>query len=228
MKELYTKHQVPTSPYVVMTEWDGGAAFTKSGLTFPVLVKVSSDACSTNLQKDSKCATLAEVEQAIKKRKAKIPSAVFVIEQFIEGPEFTVSVHGNYNHGKVEALWPCEFVFTSALASEDQWIHTSHLYQRQKVADPIFAKTLSEIARAAYISNLGKGYARVDMRQDKKTGQIFVLETNAMAGLGYNRVTETILEYNNVRLQDFLQILVYHSKYFQQKAYLTQYYVKGF
>ena len=42
---------------------------------------------------------------------------------------------------------------------------------------------LAEMAKDAYCAVRGPGYGRVDIRQDKQTGEYFVLEVNANCGL---------------------------------------------
>jgi D-alanine-D-alanine ligase len=45
------------------------------------------------------------------------------------------------------------------------------------------AKRIKEISWAAYEAVGGRGYGRVDLREDKVTGEIHVLEVNAQCGI---------------------------------------------
>jgi D-alanine-D-alanine ligase len=49
--------------------------------------------------------------------------------------------------------------------------------------DSAIIRKIKKISWDAYVSNAGKGYTRVDLRMDKITGRIAVLEVNAQCGL---------------------------------------------
>ena len=68
------------------------------------------------------------------------------------------------------------------------------------------------ISKAAYISIFGMCYGRVDLRQNTTNGQIYVLEINSGAGIGYNRVAESILNNDGLSVGDFFQTLNFVSK----------------
>ena len=42
---------------------------------------------------------------------------------------------------------------------------------------------IKKISWNAYVATKGKGYTRVDIRQDKASGKFFILEVNAQCGL---------------------------------------------
>ena len=56
---------------------------------------------------------------------------------------------------------------------------------------PRLAPTIEEISKRAYIAVHGMGYARVDLRMDRATGELFVLEVNANCGLSEDDQTST-------------------------------------
>ena len=52
-----------------------------------------------------------------------------------------------------------------------------------QLPDPAFIEEIKRISWDAYVAVKGCGYTRVDLRMDKKTGKIYVLEANAQCGL---------------------------------------------
>jgi len=56
------------------------------------------------------------------------------------------------------------------------------LWKYRKMPKPL-AKRVMEISWAAYEAVGGRGYGRVDLRQDAETGEIHVLEVNAQCGI---------------------------------------------
>jgi hypothetical protein len=218
-KEYYVKAGVPTSPFVVMTRWDNGEAITKNSVPFPVLIKLSADWDAQHLPRDSKCHTIEELEHAIKRRNSLWPGSTYNVESFIDGREFTVLVSGNHN-AEVNAYTPLEYVFPKKLKEEDKWICGINDFDRVRVEDKDLGAELMRIAKAAYTSTYGMCYARVDLRQSKESGKIYVLETNSIAGMGYGRIGETILNQDGLTVKDFFQLLNFHSKC--ANCFLTQ------
>ncbi len=69
-------------------------------------------------------------------------------------------------------------------------------------------RKIKKISWDAYVSNGGKGYTRVDLRMDKFTGRIAVLEVNAQCGLSEDENYTSIgaiLRYSN---KSFAQMVV--------------------
>jgi D-alanine-D-alanine ligase len=57
-----------------------------------------------------------------------------------------------------------------------------NFYEYQPVNSSLVA-TLKKLSLAAFRSCGGKGYARLDIRMDKESGELFMLEVNAQCGL---------------------------------------------
>jgi hypothetical protein len=60
------------------------------------------------------------------------------------------------------------------------------------VKDKATAKRIREISWAAYEAVGGRGYGRVDLRQDAGTGEIYVLEVNAQCGISEDEAYTSI------------------------------------
>lgn len=57
------------------------------------------------------------------------------------------------------------------------------LYEYAEVTDAALELALKEISLRAYIAVKGVGYGRLDIRMDKDTHKLYVLEVNAQCGL---------------------------------------------
>jgi D-alanine-D-alanine ligase len=121
------------------------------------------------------------------------------VEQFITGPEFTTFITGSADDPENCVVYePVERVFHSSLPEGEKFLSFDRLweiyedetpmpgnenfYEYQKVA-PELVPALKKLSLEAYRSCGGKGYTRIDIRQDKDTGKLYMLEVNAQCGL---------------------------------------------
>jgi D-alanine-D-alanine ligase len=56
-------------------------------------------------------------------------------------------------------------------------------FYEYQAPDPGLLNELKKISWDAFVATKGKGYTRVDIRQDSETGKFYVLEVNAQCGL---------------------------------------------
>jgi len=217
MKKYFVDAKVPTAPYVYLEKWDAEAV-EKSGLQYPALIKLSDAYASFGLTKDSKCWNIKELEVACKRRFEMYYNHPLLIESFIEGPEFTVLIAGIYDKD-VHVYPPIARVFDEKVPEGDRWLFFE-LYWRspiQKlffklVQDQKLAEELKEIAKKAYASVKGCGYGRVDIRQDKRTGKIMVLEVNCMCAVGFESSSYYALRESSMRTEDLFEDIFYYGK----------------
>jgi D-alanine-D-alanine ligase-like ATP-grasp enzyme len=211
MKDMYMKNGIPTAPFIAMSKWD--PTISTAHIPYPVIIKPSAGCASIGITKDSKCSTPAELEARMKMRNQKpLYNGVYLIESFIQGPEFTVLVSGGPT-SDVLVYAPVERVFNRAKHPADMWIsieeaYDNTLYKYKKVVQPELAATLTEIAKKAHLCLEGGGCTRTDLRQDAQTGEIFALETNAPCGIGFKYPPYYILKYSGLRLEDLLAFLI--------------------
>jgi len=143
-------------------------------------------------------------------------------ERFIEGPEFTVFAIGNWRDpASVRCLPPVERVFNASIPEGEKFLSYERywgLYREERPppdggpfyvyadCDAQVARRLEKISRDAYIAVRGRGYARVDLRMDRASGDLFVLEVNANCGLSEDDQTSTgcILKLAGMTLADLL------------------------
>lgn len=124
-----------------------------------------------------------------------------IAEKFITGPEFTTLVVGSYDQPEQAIIYqPVERVFNKRLPEEEKFLSFDRLwetYEDEKPCgngvyedfynyykpDPSLHDALCKLTWDAYCAVEGTGYGRVDIRMDKETGEMFLLEVNAQCGL---------------------------------------------
>ncbi len=121
------------------------------------------------------------------------------VEQFITGPEYTSFIIGSHLHpGSCYVYPPVERIFHESLPDEEKFLSFDRLweiYEDEKPMpgnenfynyhqpDPALLKSLEALSLEAYLAVKGMGYGRLDIRMDKDTGKLYVLEVNAQCGL---------------------------------------------
>jgi D-alanine-D-alanine ligase len=124
-----------------------------------------------------------------------------VAEKFIAGPEFTIFITGSYDlPDDIKVYQPVERVFNEKLPDQEKFLSFDRLWDTYEDEKPVGEKeyenlweyfkpeeSLHDEIRGlsidAYCAVLGTGYGRVDIRMDKTTGKMYVLEVNAQCGL---------------------------------------------
>lgn len=121
------------------------------------------------------------------------------VEQFITGPEFTSFIVGSSSSPAECFVYPpVERIFHESLPEEEKFLSFDRLweiYEDEKPMpgdadfynyhkpDPLLVSDLEKLSLDAYIAVGGTGYGRLDIRMDKATGKLYMLEVNAQCGL---------------------------------------------
>ncbi len=122
-----------------------------------------------------------------------------VAEQFINGPEYTVFISGSYHSPRSRKVYtPVERIFHKDLPDTEKFLSFDRLWEMYENEKPIgeyedfyqyhlppinLQKKIMDLSWKAYCAVRGTGYGRVDIRMDKTTGKMYVLEVNAQCGL---------------------------------------------
>lgn len=110
-----------------------------------------------------------------------------LVEEFIEGREFTVLVIGDAEgHGRSIALTPVEYRFPEGRSYKSYALKTSELHPDANVPvreEPL-ASQLKDAARTVFRSFDATGYARMDFRMDA-AGRLYFLEINFTCSVFY-------------------------------------------
>jgi D-alanine-D-alanine ligase len=93
---------------------------------------------------------------------------------------------------------PVERVFHHSLPEKEKFLSFDRLWEiyedeapmpsnenfyEYRTPDASLIEPIKKLSWEAYCATRGKGYTRVDLRMDSKTGKIYVLEVNAQCGL---------------------------------------------
>jgi D-alanine-D-alanine ligase len=122
-----------------------------------------------------------------------------IAESFINGNEYTTLIVGSYDKPEFAIVYnPVQRVFHPSLPDEEKILSFDRLWEIYEEETPMpnegnfyeyeapdagLVDEIKKISWDAYVATKGKGYTRVDLRQDKITGKVFVLEVNAQCGL---------------------------------------------
>ncbi|MDE3144227.1 MAG: ATP-grasp domain-containing protein, partial [Bacteroidota bacterium] len=136
-----------------------------------------------------------------------------LVEEYIDGREFTVLVAANADGKTSTAFRPVEFIFPEGNRFKTYALKTSELHPDANipVTDVALDKQLREYAQRIFKSFNGVGYARMDFRMNNK-GEIFFLEINFTCSVfykdGYEGSADYILKYDGVGQSGFLHHII--------------------
>jgi D-alanine-D-alanine ligase len=103
-------YKIPNAPFTVIA----GGCFTVPSHTtllqnYPLFIKPAAEGSSKGIEGFNKVDTAAELDLAIQKVKAKFPGQDILVESFLSGREFTISILGTGSYGRVigirEHIW---------------------------------------------------------------------------------------------------------------------------
>ncbi len=157
------------------------------GLSFPLIVKHPNSYNSIGLTKESVVET---DEQLLIQTGMMIHSfGGALIEEFIDGKEFTVLIAENSDDENDPIVYdPVEFSFPEGESFkhfEMKWV----LYKEMgitPVAQNELRETLKEVSGKLFVGLNGTGYGRCDIRMDHK-GKLFMIEMNSKPNVFYPR-----------------------------------------
>ena len=152
---------------------------------FPLLVKHPQGYASVGLFRDSRVTDAETLGQ--KAERTIVEYGAALIEEFIEGREFTVLV-AEPRHADEEAwvLEPVEFLFPPGESFKHfdlKW-KDYELMSTRPVSDPALAARLREAAALTFTALGGSGYGRCDFRMDA-AGTIYLIEINPNCAVFY-------------------------------------------
>ena len=152
-----------------------------------------------------------------------------VAEKFIIGPEFTTFVTGSYDQpGDIKVYQPVERVFNEKLPDQEKFLSFDRLWDTYENEKPVGEKeyenlweyfkpdvsldhSIKQLSIDAYCSVHGTGYGRIDIRMDKETGKMYVLEVNAQCGLSEDENYTSIgamVRLGNENFSDMLRAII--------------------
>ena len=153
-----------------------------------------------------------------------------IAESYIKGCEFTVLIVGDYLRKHEAHIYPpVERVFHHSLPSHERFLSFDRLWEIYEdetampndeyfyeYASPKAAlhSSIMELAWDAFEAVKGKGYARIDLRSDENSGQLYVLEVNAQCGISKDEDYTSIgaiLRFANTSFTQLVAEIINHN-----------------
>jgi D-alanine-D-alanine ligase len=206
MKQAFDKAAVPTPPWLPITrpKQNLNGFCKKAGA--PLIVKPAVSGGSMGLGVKNVVNSDEELSKLVHELYNGYHGWDFtfgglIAEKFIAGPEFTTFIVGSFDQPENIIIYqPVERVFHSELPEQEKFLSFDRLwetYEDEKpcgkeqyedfynyfLPDPSLHDALCKITLDAYTAVQGTGYGRIDIRMDKETGEMFILEVNAQCGL---------------------------------------------
>jgi D-alanine-D-alanine ligase len=199
MKRAFVEAGVMTSPYEVISDYSFIPGICKR-LGTPLIVKPAISTSSRGLSVQSIVHSDEQVFDQIQRLLQGQHEMLFslkniFVERFINGPEFTVLLIGSAHQPEnIKIYPPIERVFHSSLPETERFLsHDRYLGKNNKDEMPLSPSEpfvhgqqvaadlhdkLCELAKCAYCAVGSNGFGRIDVRMDKASQKIFVLEVN--------------------------------------------------
>lgn len=229
MKQAFDKAGVPTAPWEAITTREQLTDNILPRLGSPVIVKPSVSGGSMGVGVRNVVTCAKELNEQVQQmfdgyRGWQLTSDGIVAESFINGPEYTVLIVGSHDKpGKAKIYEPVERIFHPSLPDKEKFLSFDRLweiYEEEKpmpdegnfyeyeLPDAALIDEIKRISWEAFVATKGKGYTRVDLRMDRETGKLFVLEVNAQCGLSEDEDYTSIGAILRLSGKTFTQLVV--------------------
>jgi D-alanine-D-alanine ligase len=229
MKKAFDKAGVATANWRVITEKKGSVKGICKRVGTPLIIKPAVSGGSMGVSVKNVVNSeeeLAERVEEIKKgyRGWNLLADGLFVEQFITGPEFTTFITGSANNPEHCIVYePVERVFHPSLPESEKFLSFDRLWEiyedetpmpeqgnfyEYTTVKPALAEQLKKLSMDAYIACGGRGYTRIDIRQDTQTGKLYMLEANAQCGLSEDENYTSIGAILKVSGVSFTQVIV--------------------
>lgn len=204
MKKAFDKAGVATANWRVISEKKGSTKGICKRVGTPIIIKPAVSGGSMGVSVKN----VIQNEEELKLRVEEIYKGYrgwnllidgLFVEQFITGPEFTTFIIGSYDDpANCKIYEPVERVFHSSLPEGEKFLSFDRLWEiyedetpmpgnenfyEYRPVNPKLVPALKKLSMKAYKACGGKGYTRIDIRQDAQSGKLYMLEVNAQCGL---------------------------------------------
>jgi D-alanine-D-alanine ligase len=178
--------------------------------TFPLFVKPAKAGDSLGIDHSSLVHDASELIKKVSDTLADYPE--LLVEEYIEGREFTVLVAANPDGKTCKSFKPVEYIFPEGFAFKTYSLKTAELHPGANIPsnDPVLEEQLRAAAEKIFKGFSGKGYARMDFRV--RGNDIYFLEVNFTCSVfyadGYEGSADYILKYDGIGQAGFLQHII--------------------
>jgi hypothetical protein len=180
-------------------------------LSYPMFIKPAKAGDSLGIDENS----LLYYKQDVLKKVVEIYNEYgpLLVEEYIDGREFTVLVAANQDGKSCTVFKPVEYVFPEGKSFKTYSLKTSELHPdcNFPCTDPLLDKKLREATEKIFKGFNGVGYARLDFRVNNKN-EIFFLEINFTCSVfytdGYEGSADFVLKFDNAGQKGFLEHII--------------------
>jgi len=184
---------------------------TEQVLSYPMFIKPAKAGDSLGIDENS----VLYNKQDLLKKVVEIYNEYgpLLVEEYIDGQEFTVLVAANPDGKSCKVFKPVEYVFPEGKSFKTYSLKTSELHPdcNFPCTDPVLDKELRAAAEKIFNGFNGVGYARLDFRVNDKN-EIFFLEINFTCSVfytdGYEGSADFVLKFDEAGQKGFLEQII--------------------
>jgi D-alanine-D-alanine ligase len=182
-----------------------------SHLRYPLFVKPSKAGDSLGIDENSLAKDIAHLSTKVSELFLEYDE--LLVEQYIDGREFTVLVVADPGDEKCKVYKPLEYIFQGNDHFKTYALKTKELHPSANIPcnDPVLEKQLIQASSAIFNAFEGVGYARLDFRVDS-SGELFFLEINFTCSVfyvdGYEGSADYILKNDAEGTRGFLKRII--------------------
>lgn len=228
MKYVAYCEDVKTPMYHLLSSQEDLASIPPN-LQFPLFIKPAKAGDSLGIDQASLVFNMVELSKKINSLLSEYPEVL--VEEYIEGREFTVLVAANPDGKTCRSFKPVEYIFPKGFSFKTYALKTSELHPGANIPcnDVEIEKSLRSASEKVFNGFSGKGYARLDFRINKKN-ELFFLEINFTCSVfyadGYEGSADYILKYDGIGKEGFLQHIIQEGMARHQRKQ-KPYHMKG-
>ena len=210
MKYVAQCEDVRTPRYFIIDQ-PGDIEKVEKYLNYPMFIKPSKAGDSLGIDENS----VLYCKQDLLKKVVEIYNdyGPLLVEEYIEGREFTVLVAANPDGKSCRVFKPVEYVFPEGKSFKTYSLKTSELHPdcNFPCTDPMLDRELRAEAGKIFKGFNGVGYARLDFRVNENN-EIFFLEINFTCSVfytdGYEGSADFILKFDEAGQKGFLDHII--------------------
>lgn len=226
--KLVAFYQNVSTPAYALVNVDTPYLTTINHLKFPLFVKPAKAGDSLGIDEHSLVFDSAGLQQQVTIILNEYDNVL--IEEYIDGREFTVLVAAGADGKTTKVFEPIEYIFPTGSKFKTYALKTSELHIDANIPlkNVKLAEALKSAATRIFQGFGGVGYARLDFRMNE-AGTLFFLEINFTCSVfyenGYEGSADYILKFDGIGQRGFLEHIIQegisrHS--LKQKCYTIQ------
>ena len=199
------------SPAFVVVKKEEDLVSLPPSLSFPLFVKPSHAGDSLGVSDDS---LVYDHPSLVKKCRSLFGEyGSVMVEEYVEGREFTVLVAANELAETCTVFRPVEYIFPEGKSFKTYSLKTSELHPNANIPckDEALDKKLRAASKQIFSTAGGVGYGRLDFRV-KPDGTIYFLEINFTCSVfysnGYEGSADFILQFDGIGQEGFLRHMI--------------------